>query len=119
MHKDASYTFGMHSEQLAEQRITQLCHSCTGTCKVQCCKAWRRNIGHSRTAKDHKVAMAMHADCPQLCAVLAVSDCLYTPCFCEENAYKLCKQLCKRCAGFHVAFISNLHVHRELFHCCS
>ncbi|DBA99233.1 TPA: hypothetical protein ACH3X3_011847 [Trebouxia sp. C0006] len=43
-----------------------------------------------------------------MCAVLAVSDCVYTPCFCEENAYKLCEQLCKHCAGCHVAFISNL-----------
>ncbi|DBA95842.1 TPA: Protein N-terminal glutamine amidohydrolase [Trebouxia sp. C0004] len=42
-----------------------------------------------------------------MCAVLSVSDCVYTPCFCEENAYKLCEQLCKRCAHFHVAFISN------------
>ena len=38
---------------------------------------------------------------------LTVADCVYTPCFCEENAYKLCEQLIDQPFDLHVAFISN------------
>lgn len=35
------------------------------------------------------------------------ADCVYTACFCEENAYKLCEQLIDQPFDLHVAFISN------------
>lgn len=38
---------------------------------------------------------------------IAVSDCVYTPCFCEENAYKLCERLCKHSSQVYVVFVSN------------
>lgn len=38
---------------------------------------------------------------------LISADCVYTPCFCEENAYKLCERLIKEPFELYVAFISN------------
>ena len=38
---------------------------------------------------------------------LTVADCVYTPCFCEENAYKLCQQLIHQPIDLYVVFISN------------
>ena len=38
---------------------------------------------------------------------IAVSDCVYTPFFCEENAYKLCERLCKHSSQVYVVFVSN------------
>lgn len=40
-------------------------------------------------------------------AVITAADCVYTPCFCEENAYKLCEHLLVQSADLCVAFISN------------
>lgn len=38
---------------------------------------------------------------------LISADCVYTPCFCEENAYKLCERLIQEPCELYVAFTSN------------
>lgn len=34
---------------------------------------------------------------------------VYTPCYCEENVYKLCERLLDHSAELHAVFVSNVH----------